>query len=399
MAEQPAVLVLDGEQRAALAVTRSLGRQGCAVHVGSSVARSLAGGSRQAASETAQPDPLNSGAAYARAVAALAHQVGATVVIPAAEPSTLALLEHRTLLGETVLPTSDLEHFRRASDKESVLALAATLGIDVPRQWRVSGDPLEHRAIPDGEFPLVVKPARSVAGAEGSRQKVGVRYAHSRRQLDEAVAELGPAAGPFLLQAKAEGPGLGIFLLRWNGQLLASFAHRRIREKPPSGGVSVCCESVAAPAGLLQRSVALLEALDWNGVAMIEFKRDRRTQRDYLMEINPRFWGSLQLAIDAGVDFPWLLLQAALGRPAAAVMTWTPGRRSRWWWGEIDHLIARVRHSRAALELPADAPGVAATAAQVLLPWRPGQRSDVFRLSDPAPGWRESIAWIRALTS
>lgn len=365
------------------------------MHVGSVVPDSIAGGSKFAASESILPDPLKGSAAYAAAVAGLVESTGATVVMPAAEASTLALLEHRAQLPGVTLPTSDLEHFRHVSDKEAVLATAATLGIAVPRQWTWSGS--GPAPVTAADFPIVIKPARSVAGGDGERRKVGVRYAHDLRQLDAAVADLGLAAGPFLLQSRIEGPGVGIFLLRWQGRILASFAHRRLREKPPSGGVSTLCLSVPAPPELLQRSIALLERLDWNGVAMIEYKHDRRTGQDNLMEINPRFWGSLQLAIDAGVDFPWLLLQAATGQPVTPVDRWHSGRRSRWWWGEIDHLVTRLRHSRSDLELTADAPGLAATTASVLLPWRPGQRCDVFRLADPRPGIRESIAWFRAL--
>src|SRR5678815_1154177 len=97
------------------------------------------------------------------------------------------------------------------------------------------------------------------------------------------------------------------------------FAHRRIREKPPSGGVSVLSESVAADPETVRKSLALLSALDWNGTAMVEYKQDRVTGQRYLMEINGRFWGSLQLAIDAGVDFPALLVAAALGEHPAPV--------------------------------------------------------------------------------
>jgi predicted ATP-grasp superfamily ATP-dependent carboligase len=391
------VLVLDGEQRAALAVVRSLGYHGCRVHVCSSVPRSLAGGSRFAASETCVPDPLRDPEAFSAAVSRLARARRAVLVLPVTEAATLALLERNDMPARTMIPTSDLEHFRRASDKSAVLSLAERLGIAVPAQRSVSGNQDAEPPIPAGMFPLVVKPARSIAGPGGDRRKVGVRYASTPAQLDEAMRELGSEAGPFLLQTRIEGPGLGVFVLRWGGRVIASFAHRRIREKPPSGGVSVCCESVAAPPGLLEQSVTLLEALDWNGVAMVEFKHDTVSGRDYLMEINPRFWGSLQLAIDAGVDFPWYLVQAALGLQLPPVQAWRVGVRSRWCWGEVDHLIARLRHSRADLNLPGDAPGLISTALSVLNPWRPGQRSDVFRLSDPMPAIRETIAWVRAL--
>lgn len=393
----PSVTVLDGEQRAALAVVRSLGQHGCEVHVGSCVRKSLAGGSRWASSEATLPDPLAGADAYCSAVHALTVERGAAIIIPVTEASTLAVLERRSRFDGLSIPTSDLAHFRRASDKAAVLSLALDLGMDVPKQWTVTAECQEGPDIPPDRFPVVVKPSRSVAGTEDSRHKTGVAYAASQAELATLLAELGTASGPILVQERIEGPGFGIFLLRWEGRILASFAHRRVREKPPSGGVSVCCESIPGPDALVAQSAALLEALDWNGVAMIEYKHDIRSGRDCLMEVNPRFWGSLQLAIDAGVDFPWYLTQAALGIEVTPVHHWRVGRRSRWVLGELDHLIARARHSRADLHLPSDAPGLLRTAASVLTPWRPRQRNDVFRASDPVPGIREAAAWIRAL--
>jgi predicted ATP-grasp superfamily ATP-dependent carboligase len=391
------VLVLDGEQRAALAAVRSLGRRGCQVHVGSAVAPSLAGSSRFAASDSRVTDPLAGSDRYAAAVSKLARDTGAALILPVTEASSMAVLERRESFGDAVIPMTDLARFRLACDKAAVLGIAASLGINVPSQWTISGHPGTGATVPADRYPVVVKPARSLVGPEGARRKVGVLHTGSPDQLEQVLGQLGPEAGPFLIQARVEGPGLGVFLLRWEGRIVASFAHQRIREKPPSGGVSVCCESVAPPRALLAQSVALLEAIDWEGVAMIEFKHDHRSGRTFLMEINPRFWGSLQLAIDAGVDFPWYLVQVALGQPVAPVMSWRVGVRSRWRFGELDNLIARLRHSPVELGLPADDPGLVRTAASVLLPWRPRQRSEVFRLDDPGPGIREALDWVRAL--
>jgi len=367
------------------------------VHVGSSLRHSLAGGSRYAVSEALLPDPLAGSDEYASAVARLAQDHGAEVLLPVTEASALALLERCDSFPGVHIPTSELDHFRRACDKAAVLALARDLGIAVPGQWTVTGELGHPPEIPPERFPVVVKPARSIVGPEGKRRKVGVRYAPTADRLAQVLHELGPEAGPFLIQARIGGPGIGVFLLRWGGEVIATFAHRRIREKPPSGGVSVCCESVVLPDPLLAQSAALLAALDWSGVAMIEYKCDARSGESYLMEVNPRFWGSLQLAIDAGVDFPWYLVQAALGQRVEPVTQWRVGVRSRWCWGDIDHLIARLRHSRVDLDLPDDAPGVLRTALSVLVPWRPGQRSDVFRFTDPVPAVRETVAWFRAL--
>lgn len=59
------------------------------------------------------------------------------------------------------------------------------------------------------------------------------------------------------------------------------------------------------------------------------------------MEVNGRFWGSLQLAVDAGVDFPWLLYRLAVGQPVEVSGTWRVGVRSRWLLGDLDSLYWR----------------------------------------------------------
>jgi hypothetical protein len=115
------------------------------------------------------------------------------------------------------------------------------------------------------------------------------------------------------------------------------------------------------------------------------------------MEINGRFWGSLQLAIDAGVDFPRLLVEAALGGAPRESLTWRSGLRSRWFWGDLDHLLVRLIRSSSVLDLPPGSPGRAGALLH-FLGWRPWRERDaVFRLSDPMPFLRESIEWMRAL--
>ena len=144
----------------------------------------------------------------------------------------------------------------------------------------------------------------------------------------------------------------------------------------------------------MDRSRALLKHFGWTGVAMIEYKIDAATGTPYLMEINGRFWGSLQLAIDAGVDFPRLLLAAAEGQTPAPVVRYRSGVRSRWWWGDVDHLLARLRHSAEELALPPDAATRWQTVRDFLKLWRPGDRNEVLRVADPLPFVRETVDWF-----
>ena len=144
----------------------------------------------------------------------------------------------------------------------------------------------------------------------------------------------------------------------------------------------------------MQQAERLLKRVGWRGVAMVEFKVDRESGTPYLMEVNGRFWGSLQLAIDAGVDFPRLLLEVARGVDTGEPPPYRVGVRLRWGLGDVDHLLARLQKSDAELHLLDDAPSLWSTALQVLLPWRPGERWEVFRFTDPRPFLRETRLWF-----
>ncbi len=128
---------------------------------------------------------------------------------------------------------------------------------------------------------------------------------------------------------------------------------------------------------------------------MVEYKVDSETGAAHLMEVNGRFWGSLQLAIDAGVDFPVLLVRAALGEDVEPVSDYQVGIRSRWLWGDVDHLLTRLRRSDEQLLVQDDVPSRWRSVLSSLVPWRPGDRTEVLKLDDPKPFVRASAQWLR----
>lgn len=375
------ILITDGNERASLAAARSLVYAGHAVSVCAPTRLSLAGASRRVRSHRVVTDPLHDPAGYVTELGRFLRRGSSTILLPMTDGSVEAVLEHRDELpADVTIPLPDLTTYRAASDKAHVMALAEQCGFAVP-DTRVIISARDE--VPETSFfPAFVKPHRSVVAVNGTRAKVGVTPVADAAACRRVLAALPAAAFPVLLQRQVSGVGEGFFALRWGGRMVAMFAHRRLREKPPSGGVSVYRESIPLDDSLAGPGARLLEALDWNGVAMVECKRDRATGRQVIMEVNGRFWGSLQLAIDAGVDFPALLARCAAGETVVAPEAYRVGIRSRWFWGDVDHLYLRLRHGRARLQAVSDF--LRAT----------GGGDEIWRWRDPGPFLVESLQWL-----
>ena len=390
------VLVSDGEVRAALAVVRSLGRAGRRVHVVASAKRPLAGGSRYATSEHRCASPLTDPARFAGETGRLARDLAVDWVLPITDAAMLALTSAPERLAPARVPFPSWDVVRLAGDKREVAVLAQQAGISIPGQVVLE---VPGRAPSPPWFPCYVKPSRSVVDGKDGLTRLAARPVSDAEAFHRILAELPAGAWPLLVQQRIEGPGIGVFLLRWDRSTRAVFGHRRLREKPPSGGVSVYRESVEVPPDLLARSEALLDRIGWFGPAMVEYKVDETTGTPYLMEINARYWGSLQLAADAGVDFPRLHLDLAEGTDVGPVPAYQLGVRSRWELGDIDHLLARLLQSRESLGLPVGTPGRMRAIAEVLASNGGRTRNEVLRSEDPRPFLRELAGWLRGRSS
>jgi len=316
------VLVLDADSRVALAIVRSLGRAGCDVTCADlrHVAMPLAFRSRYARRR------VRLEALDAKSLAAAAE--GHDVILGAARRSIDALAEHRAAIEATGsrVPLPPVERIRAANDKEFVRAAGRALGLATPETWDPESAGDLDRIAREIPFPAIVKLRRDEGADLAPRERYSVaRNAGELRTAYEALSRLQPRP---IVQRWIQGTGLGVgVLLEPGGDVLAQFAHVRERELPPGGGPSTACASAHEPA-VEEGAVRLLRALGLSGVAMVEFRVDGRSGVPYLLEVNPRFWGSLELPIRCGVDFPVLLCRWAMGErfPAPA---YRAGRRLR----------------------------------------------------------------------
>lgn len=309
------VLVTDARRGAAVAVIRSLAAAGHRVVAADSGRVSAGRWSRCSDVSVLHPDPLIDGEGAAEAIARHVREHDVDLVVPVTEPVIAALRTAPDWPASCRIAVEDDERLDVVRHKERTLELAATLGVPVPTSVRVATLAEARAAVGSIGWPIVLKPEASVAVDDDGRiHKFEVAYARDDAQLERAMTRF-EGLTPVLLQEFCVGVGVGVEVLAHKGELLAAFAHRRVREVPITGGASSFRVSVELDPDLLQHAAELMRAIGWTGLAMVEFKVGPRGPR--LMEINGRLWGSLPLAAKAGMDFPARLVALLLDGPPA----------------------------------------------------------------------------------
>jgi predicted ATP-grasp superfamily ATP-dependent carboligase len=286
-------------------------------------------------------------------------------------------------------------------DKHQTYAAARSVGLSVPRTEQVTSLAEAAALCPSLSFPVVLKwsdPAAVVA--QLTLAGLALHKAHYCHSAAELLAYLTPyqQAGVFpLIQQYCAGYGLGQFILMHGGRAHYLFQHRRLHEWPPEGGVSSL--SVSLPSTLhrtlMAQSVALLQALDWDGIAMVEYRHDAVTGSSALMEINGRYWGSLPLACHAGASFPWFSYQLLTVGQAGARPDYRAGVRCRFMVPETKRLLRLLFDQRAIADRRLRFARLPALGAWLFDFVRPGTVYQVFRWSDPLPFVRDALQMLR----
>jgi len=193
-----------------------------------------------------------------------------------------------------------------------------------------------------------------------------------------------------LVQGFVDGKGVGAFLLRWHGKSLARCMHLRLHEVPHSGGASSLRKSWWHEQ-IMADAERKLQRVRWQGVAMVEYRWNPKTDRFYLMEMNLRFWGSLHLALYSGVDFPLLLADAFFGETPASMLEGKTGVICRNTIpNEVSYLISLLRDPM----VPASRKAYAVAEA-IALSVNPRVRTDLWYPGDRLLYFRRLFAWLR----
>jgi len=331
------VLLTDANSRRALAIARSLGRRGLHVAAGHDRPSALAFSSKYCRERFVYPDPTKSPEAFLSKILDRLRTGDYDCILPLGDETMGIVVRHQAAVAQfTRLIAPSVASIETALDKGKTVRFAEARGFPCPGTFSVEDlgtiEVLKSR-IP---YPAVIKP-RTASGARGlvfvdRPDDLYPMYMRVHRRF------------PFPLIQEAippESPKYGVqCLFNGRGGLRAAYVQRFLRQYPIKGGPGSCFETVRR-IDILDQGVRLLESLEWKGVAQVEFMEDPRDGRLKLLEVNPRFWDSLQTIIQAGVDFPYLMYRIAVEGDVEPRLEYQSGEICRSILpGEILHCVA-----------------------------------------------------------
>ncbi|TQR11852.1 carboxylate--amine ligase [Psychrobacillus lasiicapitis] len=366
------VFITDGLLRKSLSTTRSLGKRGIPTIAGEKSWLSPSGYSKYCRKRVKYPSPETKPHLFMKWLVQFLQKENHPIFLPMDDAVMELVMEHRdeiTTISKCLLPTKS--SYAVAADKYETMRLATKQKIDCPATYLAKNLEDLREIAEMASFPLIIKPRKS----SGSR---GIRQVPNKEALVPIFLEIRQEYAEVLIQEFIPlGDRYDVCLLYdGNHEIRASFVQREVRHFPIAMGPSTVQESVIYD-DLIERSKKLLKPLGWSGIVEVEYMMDSRTNVPILLEINPRFWNSLDLSIQSGIDFPYLLYQLAQGEEVSVPTHYEIGRRSRWLFpGDVLHFLWNPKRLKMK-------PSILSGKKQRLY-------DDTFSINDPIPG----VIWI-----
>ena len=302
------VLVTDAHYPHTLSIVRALGTSGIEVWLLGPKKLSLSFYSKYCRGKYISPPP-HSEKEFLRFLFSLLSSFQLDLLIPVSHESVKVVAKYRESLRRFVrVEVPRWEKVSLALNKRKTYEIARNLGVPVPETFYPVNPKEARKVVSRIGLPVILKPL----------WETGVSSCRLSRSLGEFMRDylrLTEMYGDHVMVQKyIDDPFTYCFAaLYQDGKCRRFFMHREKRALPSIGGSGVFVESFFDEK-LKAYSVRMLDFLEWHGVALVEFKRDPETGEFVLMEINPKFWASVEVAIRAGVNFPLLLCQIAEGK-------------------------------------------------------------------------------------
>ncbi len=334
----PKVLVTSGNTRVAYAITCSLAAQGFEVYVGDRGTFTMAGVSRYCKGRMTYPSPFTEQEAFIKRINNFIKENQIDILIPVLE-ETFTCLKNQDILKQSgvhfLFPR--YEDALKIHAKASLTALANELNIDTPPTWELT-EVLSSKFNPkELIFPLIVKPKQGGGGW-------GMQRFSNENTFYDAVTKGIEKPENYIVQALITGELIGACGIYYNGEHIVSDSYKLVTNYPLYVGQSTTRLTELYPSAL-ESLKKLLEHLKWNGVCQMDFIFDKQSGKSYLIDANPRFWGSVKHNIAAGVDYPFYYTQLALDKRDFTPQQANANTYTRWLGGDILRVISECKEA------------------------------------------------------
>lgn len=228
-----------------------------------------------------------------------------SIIIPIAEDEIRFFINNSHLLPNSVkvIPLPKINSFETAINKYKLSCFLNEHNLPHPKCKFFSS--FESYSIEDFElqFPVLVKPLDEKGG-------FGIVKFEDQKELDQYINKHSDFSELFI-QEFIEGYDIDCSVLCLNGEILTHTIQKGNLLGQDSFAPQLCFEFLNNDE-LLSVVKQLMKALNWSGVAHIDLRYDENTNDYKIIEINARFWGSVEGSRFAGINFPDLAIQLTI---------------------------------------------------------------------------------------
>jgi D-aspartate ligase len=229
------------------------------------------------------------------------------VILPVAEKG-IRLIHHADWGEEyKTAPVPDLNTLETVGNKHLLGNLCRDLGLNYPKSILVNGRKDVNKLGEIERYPVLIKPVRG-AGGHGialAKEKEAVHDHFSGGLSAETDKE-------YIIQEYIDGPDIDISILCRQGKILA-FTIQEPIEKVQNVFSFAKAIRFLKDKNIFEYCENLVAHLRWSGVAHLDFKKEKKSGKLFLIDFNPRFWGTLLGSTRAGVNFPLLACYSGMG--------------------------------------------------------------------------------------
>jgi predicted ATP-grasp superfamily ATP-dependent carboligase len=325
------VLVTYGWVRSAWVIVRNLARHGLDVYVGDTDKHFMASLSRYSKGSFSYPQFRSKPDEFIACVIDFIKKYDIGTYIPCHEEILTVAKNIAKFPPDVKIPISNYDTIFKLYNKKESGLLVEKLSIPIPKTLRINDMAELEEKIEYLKFPVIIK-------MQNSNGAHGVFFAHSKTEViktyKEVVTKFCVHPHYPLIQEYVHGRIYAATLLANQGEIIAQFMRRNIREKESFGGTCTKCESIHEP-DVADYAKRIAQYMNLTGVAMFEFIVDEQANKKWLMEINPRYWGTVGHDIDCGIEYPYYQYCIANNINFTAPDSYPNGVKSRWIVGDI----------------------------------------------------------------